>query len=800
MSQTYDKITSLSSGTEHPVLVEAAIRDGDGKEIAATYPKTAQIAPIYSDDAAYAVGDYVTYDNEIYQCNTAVDHEAWNSSKWTAVSSLAGKISDLEANTQPKLTAGNNITIDSSNVISASSDVSFAGDQAAGHIVATGEAAKTIVDTGVDVDSIKRLSMGITKDGYVRFEDIPGLKVGDKITVHVVGTNSNCHIKAVAYPGKNICNIAAVNHENMVSNLLGARDTLQALSAGAYYYAPANATSGFVAATSLSGVSSSAKKITIQAEHKYLLMADFTCIARTDDQQKAFAPSLFGIYDNTSGISGTATPTADSANTDTAKKFYAFVKPTWSVTQNADTKIMNSDLKTTGLCIIQDGNSTGAIGYTYTQDTDVTDAASYASEVEAKGMLFIYDEATSLYKKSTAYDASATYYYRTADGTADQLNSFVVIDITDAADDAYSLNTTTLIITEANTYARYKASYATLAAGTDVTSGKAIGPWGNSTMQRIRMYYRQLYAKVPAHRRLYIRCYKGVTSAGVPSGYIKTLCVNNTGNSVLGSALTLDQAVTLNAACIEYLYSTDANAVVSTPSSDQTMLMYYSTRSENTDYVAYQLPTNVKTGESMPYGEAFSATTCVLYGSGTGEAEYTVTVSGASDYITGSLSFIAENSSYLPVYAENVTDSGNDKTHISFFVDSVNDAIVALRNQVAKINANSLLTTLPTAKGTYKYEVATEGVPGTWSKEEETVIDLTTELVPGTNLLNAKDVDTIFSLIRVHKLVGKTLHYRWHPETAEGRFIECYGIVLGYQYGGYAGNNTGISVYYNQGS
>ncbi|MBQ0141325.1 MAG: hypothetical protein KBT06_00755, partial [Prevotellaceae bacterium] len=683
-------------------------------------PQTLYLVARTSGSSQYMYDKYVWVNNDWEKINNMpeIDLSAY-ALKADVNAGLAAK--------QDKLVAGHNITIDpDTGEISASGDVQTEGEITPGHIIEGGTDSGDIKDSGIKTDSIKIVKMGVTSNAYVRLEDIPGLKPGNKIKVHVTGTNSNCHIKAVAYPGKNICNIEACNYENMVSNLLNARDTYIDLQAGAYYYAPSKNGSGFAYGTSLSTVSSNAYKATIQANHKYLLIAKFTCVPRLDIAQKALAPSLMGLYNNTTAISGTATPTADSANTDTSKIFYAFVTPTWAVAQNAQTHIMNSDLITTGLSIIQDGSSTSAVGYTYTEDTAVVDAASFASELSAKGALFTLDSTTNKYTSATTYAAGTTYYYRTADGTTDTLDEFVVIDVTEAGDDAFSLNTTTAIITEANVYARYKPSLDTLAAGTAVTSGKALGPYGNSKRQYIRAYYRQLYAKVPAGYRLYIREYKGVTSTGVPSGYIKTICVNAT--SATNTAIVLDQAVTLNAACLEFLVSTTSNTVITNLTGLQYMLMYYVTGKENTDFVPYQLPINIKTGGNMPYTEAFNNTTCVLYGSGSGEAEYEVSISSSSDYITGSISFIAENSSYLPVFAENVTDTSDSKTYLQYFVDSVNDAIVALQNQVAKLGQSSVLTTLPTAKGTYKYEVSTEGVPGTWTKEEETVVTLDTKI------------------------------------------------------------------------
>lgn len=55
------------------------------------------IAPAYSASATYAVGDYVTKDNYLYQCNTAISTaEAWTAAHWTQVK-VGGELSDLKS-------------------------------------------------------------------------------------------------------------------------------------------------------------------------------------------------------------------------------------------------------------------------------------------------------------------------------------------------------------------------------------------------------------------------------------------------------------------------------------------------------------------------------------------------------------------------------------------------------------------------------------------------------------------------------------------------------------------------------
>lgn len=59
-------------------------------------PQITSLAPTYSDSATYAVGDLVTYDNNLYRCNTAINTaESWTSAHWTMIpmSTVTGGLS-----------------------------------------------------------------------------------------------------------------------------------------------------------------------------------------------------------------------------------------------------------------------------------------------------------------------------------------------------------------------------------------------------------------------------------------------------------------------------------------------------------------------------------------------------------------------------------------------------------------------------------------------------------------------------------------------------------------------------------
>lgn len=65
----------------------------------AGYAKSSIVAPEYSEEATYDVGDYVTYENTLYKCNSKITTaEEWNPEHWTAVNVaeiIPTKTSDL---------------------------------------------------------------------------------------------------------------------------------------------------------------------------------------------------------------------------------------------------------------------------------------------------------------------------------------------------------------------------------------------------------------------------------------------------------------------------------------------------------------------------------------------------------------------------------------------------------------------------------------------------------------------------------------------------------------------------------
>lgn len=54
------------------------------------------LANAYSASSTYAVGDYVLYGGQLYECNTAISTaEAWTAAHWTAVT-VGGELSTVK--------------------------------------------------------------------------------------------------------------------------------------------------------------------------------------------------------------------------------------------------------------------------------------------------------------------------------------------------------------------------------------------------------------------------------------------------------------------------------------------------------------------------------------------------------------------------------------------------------------------------------------------------------------------------------------------------------------------------------
>ena len=92
-----DKIESLIGGSggtsdyndlENKPSIAGVTLTGDKSledlGIQADAPTSSSIAPEYDNTATYEVGDLVTYNGQLYQCNTQITvAEEWNSEHWT---------------------------------------------------------------------------------------------------------------------------------------------------------------------------------------------------------------------------------------------------------------------------------------------------------------------------------------------------------------------------------------------------------------------------------------------------------------------------------------------------------------------------------------------------------------------------------------------------------------------------------------------------------------------------------------------------------------------------------------------
>lgn len=63
---------------------------------------TTNIAPTFSADSNYSVGDLVYYEGTLYECTTAHEATAWDAEDFTAAT-IAGEINGLNSNITPQL-------------------------------------------------------------------------------------------------------------------------------------------------------------------------------------------------------------------------------------------------------------------------------------------------------------------------------------------------------------------------------------------------------------------------------------------------------------------------------------------------------------------------------------------------------------------------------------------------------------------------------------------------------------------------------------------------------------------------
>lgn len=566
--------------------------------------------------------------------------------------------------------------------------------------------------SGVNIDSIKVVKAGVTNAGYIMMSDLPGLDVmKSSIKVFSNGSGSGAPI---LYFGRNFCDIANIKSLRVITNILGQRNTELAMLSGAAYYTPKSGDSetGYAADTTLSNALSSAKRFEVRLNHQYLVVARFNVGAET-----SLAPSNFALYDGSTSIASAA-PTAGTATSNTVD-FYAVLTPTWSYSSNAN------DAKTNTALIIQDGNGTAV--------------------------------------------------------TTEELSEVMILDLTEICDDSY-------VKTAADAYAKYAVNNYTpdgqssplfdlLVAGTAATyyGSKFHGPaYAGATQGYFIPYSRNWYITVPIGVAMYIQQFKYYNSSlNRPVQYLRTqkfvgadgqggtkisVSVGGVSTYIYAFKVTLDQEITLGQQNLIFFYGTAGDttkpSIITSGNENEgnaPLFQYLPTEDQglSTNQLHSQFPwvvrkkaINLSNGQYLANNSVYDSdgyTTWSWNQSKTYNLKEMLNNLGIDDteigkegvYGIGSISFQSTSGAFYwsvsrdnPIRIDSPTNPG---TNVSYSIDSVNSAILSLDQKISNINNSSLLSTLPTAVGTYKYQVTSEGTPGTWAKEEETVHTLNTK-------------------------------------------------------------------------
>lgn len=589
-------------------------------------------------------------------------------------------------------------------------------DLVSGNLVAYGGSNK-IVDGGVSASTISTMTVGVpqtgsTGTGYLMLNEIPGIKINSKISITAAMASAGSSSKfgtAVLYYGRNFYDVAHIKHAENVINEVGQRNvsyTIAQDSNNLLYVAAADSvvSHGFTSFAAASSYTNNVYNFNVKHNHQYLIVTKWVLTARDPEVETElpFAPANIGFYSGTQSLGSstvTLTDTTGAAVASTTETIaytggtvyaYAFVRPSFTYSGTSDTKS----------------------AWVYIQD------------------------ATAI--------------------TGDSLAGMFVIDITAPGDDAYNItssSSSSLVTSLANVYAKYLPSYTTFVAGSGVQRTKYCGPY-YSAMDYFRPYYRNWYVKVPFGLRIFIKEYK-TSNGSVPCGYIKTISVDPGTNL----AIALDQQVELGEACLEFMVgkSDDSELPATGTASGQLApddesatsscapLMQYvpaefigktiDSSGPLFTWVRHYPAINMANGQEM----ATNGISAADWDSGNGgwsSTSYvtktfdlsTITAGGTDSVAIGTISFQTYPYNTAKFSMRSLTTE-IDRTRISYAIDSVNGAILQVDQKVNNINNNSLFSTLPTAVGTYKYEITTEGKPGSWSKEEETVDELKVEML-----------------------------------------------------------------------
>lgn len=154
-----DAAATITGTPEEPVL-NLTIPQGAPGEVTA-----ASMAPVYSTSATYAVGDYVTYNGQLYRCTTEIETaEAWTAAHWTAAA-VATDVSNLK-------TALDQLADSKADVIT---------DTATGAIAS--------FEDGADGMTLKKLTVGIEPVQDLHGYDAPWPAGGGKNLINVADTS-----------------------------------------------------------------------------------------------------------------------------------------------------------------------------------------------------------------------------------------------------------------------------------------------------------------------------------------------------------------------------------------------------------------------------------------------------------------------------------------------------------------------------------------------------------------------------------------------------------------------------------
>ena len=581
-------------------------------------------------------------------------------------------------------------------------------DLVTGNLVSYGGNNK-IVDGGVPASTISTMTVGVpqsgsTGTGYLMLNEIPGIKLDSKISITAAMQSNGSASKfgtAVLYYGRNFYDVAHVKRAENVNNEVGQRNvsyTIAQDSTNLLYVAAADSvvSHGFTSFAAASSYTNNVYTVNVKHGHQYLIVTRWVLGARDPEvvTELPFAPANIGFYSGTTSLGSSSVSLTDTTGTAVASttetiaytggtvQAYAFVRPTFSYTGTSDTKS----------------------AWVYIQD------------------------ATAI--------------------TGDSLAGMFVIDVTAPGDDAYDVTTSSsssLVTSLVNVYKKYLPSYSTFVAGSGVQRTKYCGPY-YTAMDYFRPYYRNWYIIVPSGLRVFIKEYK-TSNGSVPCGYIKTISVG-AGKNI---PIALDQQVELGQACLEFMVgkADDSDLPTTGTGSGQLApddesatancapLMQYipadfigktiDSSGPLFTWVRHYAAINMANGQPMTTN-SISAADYDRGNGGWASTSYqtkvfdlsTVTAGGTDSIAIGIISFQTYLYDTAKFNMRSLTTE-TDRTRIAYAIDSVNGAILQVDQKVNTINNNSLFSTLPTAVGTYKYEITIEGSPGTWSKEEETV-------------------------------------------------------------------------------